>query len=58
MNYKKMLEEVSKKLKFLKSKKNRTNIIDDNKLYREICYQIWLLEEQKKRLLNLIENEW
>ena len=35
-----MLEEVSKKLKFLKSKKNRTNIIDDNKLYREICYQI------------------
>jgi hypothetical protein len=58
MNYKEILKEIEKKIKYLKWKKYRTNIIDDNKVYRELCYQIWLLEEQKKRLLNLIENEW
>lgn len=54
MNYKKMIVEIEKKLKFLKSKKSRTNIIEQNKLYKELCYQIWLLEEQRNKLLNLI----
>lgn len=59
MNYLKMLEDVRAELKKVKAKKSRTNIKEQNALYKELCYRIWLLEEQEKRLLNLIQqNEW
>lgn len=54
------LEEITRKLVQIKNKKSRTNIIDKNKEYKELCTQQDFLEERKKRLLNLIKkiHEW
>lgn len=48
------LEEITKELVRLQNKKYRTDIIEKNKEYKEICYKMWFLEERKKNLLNLI----
>lgn len=54
------LEEITRKLVQIKNKKSRTNIIEKNKEYKELCTQQDFLEERKKRLLNLIKkiHEW
>ena len=49
------LEEITKELVRLQNKKYRTDIIEKNKEYKEICYKMWFLEERKKNLLNLIK---
>lgn len=49
------LEEITKELVKLQNKKYRTDIIEKNKEYKEVCYKMWFLEERKKNLLNLIK---
>lgn len=48
------LEEITKELVRLQNQKYRSDIIEKNKEYKEICYKMWFLEERKKNLLNLI----
>jgi len=48
------LEEITKELVRLQNQKYRTDIVEKNKEYKEICYKMWFLEERKKNLLNLI----
>ena len=48
------LEEITKELVKLQNQKYRTDIVEKNKEYKEICYKMWFLEERKKNLLNLI----
>jgi len=50
------LEEITKELVKLQNQKYRTDIVEKNKEYKEICYKMWFLEERKKNLLNLINN--
>ena len=50
------LEEITKELVRLQNQKYRTDIVEKNKEYKEICYKMWFLEERKKNLLNLINN--
>lgn len=50
------LEEITRELVRIKNKKHRTNIIEKNKEYRELCTKQWLLELEKTNLLNLINN--
>ena len=49
------LEEITKELVKLQGLKYRTDIVEKNKEYKEICYKMWFLEERKKNLLNLIK---
>ena len=49
------LEEITKELVKLQGQKYRTDIVEKNKEYKEICYKMWMLEERKKNLLNLIK---
>ena len=49
------LEEITKELVRLQNQKYRTDIVEKNKEYKEICYKMWFLEERKKNLLNLIK---
>ena len=49
------LEEITKELVKLQGQKYRTDIVEKNKEYKEICYKMWFLEERKKNLLNLIK---
>ena len=49
------LEMITKELVKLQGQKYRTDIIEENKEYKEICYKMWMLEERKKNLLNLIK---
>ena len=49
------LEEITKELVRLKNQKYRTDIVEKNKEYREICYKMWFLEERKNNLLELIK---
>ena len=49
------LEEITKELVKLQGLKYRTDIVEKNKEYKEICYKMWMLEERKKNLLNLIK---
>lgn len=49
------LWEITKELVKLQNQKYRTDIVEKNKEYREICYKMWFLEERKKNLLNLIK---
>ena len=49
------LEEITKELVKLQGQKYRTDIVEENKEYKEICYKMWFLEERKKNLLNLIK---
>ena len=49
------LEEITKELVKLQNQKYRTDIVEKNKEYKEICYKMWFLEERKKNLLNLIK---
>ena len=48
------LWEITKELVKLQNQKYRTDIVEKNKEYKEICYKMWFLEERKKNLLNLI----
>ena len=48
------LEEITKELVKLQNQKYRSDIVEKNKEYKEICYKMWFLEERKKNLLNLI----
>lgn len=54
------LEEITRKLVQIKNKKSRTDIIEKNKEYRELCTQQGFLEQRKIRLLDLIKkiHEW
>ena len=49
------LEEITKELVKLQGQKYRTDIVEKNKEYKELCYKMWFLEERKKNLLNLIK---
>ena len=49
------LWEITKELVKLQNQKYRTDIVEKNKEYKEICYKMWFLEERKKNLLNLIK---
>ena len=49
------LEEITKELVRLQNQKYRTDIVEKNKEYKEICYKMWFLEERKKNLLELIK---
>lgn len=49
------LEEITKELVRLQNQKYRSDIVEKNKEYKEICYKMWFLEERKKNLLNLIK---
>lgn len=49
------LEEITKELVRLQNQKYRTDIVEKNKEYKDICYKMWFLEERKKNLLNLIK---
>ena len=49
------LEEITKELVKLQGQKYRTDIVEENKEYKELCYKMWFLEERKKNLLNLIK---
>ena len=49
------LEEITKELVKLQGKKYRTDIVEENKEYKEICLNMQMLEERKKNLLNLIK---
>ena len=49
------LEEITKELVKLQGQKYRTDIVEKNKEYKEICLKMWFLEERKKNLLNLIK---
>ena len=50
------LEEITRELVKIQWKKYKTNIIEQNKEYRELCTKQWLLEAEKANLLNLIKN--
>ena len=50
------LEEITRELVKIQWKKYKTNIIEQNKEYRELCTKQWLLEAEKTNLLNLIKN--
>ena len=54
----KELEEITKDLVYLHNKKNRTDIREKNKEYREICFKIYCKEERKNYLLNLIKKNY
>lgn len=49
------LWEITKELVKLQNQKYRTDIVEKNKEYKELCYKMWFLEERKKNLLNLIK---
>ena len=49
------LWEITKELVKLQNQKYRTDIVEKNKEYKEICYKMGFLEERKKNLLNLIK---
>lgn len=44
----KELEDITKELVYLHNKKNRTDIREKNKEYREICFKIYCKERKKK----------
>lgn len=50
------LEEITRELVKIQWKKYKTNIVEQNKEYRELCTKQWLLEMEKTNLLNLIKN--
>lgn len=50
------LEEITRELVKIQWKKYKTNIVEQNKEYRELCTKQWLLEAEKTNLLNLIKN--
>lgn len=49
------LEEITKELVRLQWQKYRTDLVEENKEYKEICLKMQMLEERKKNLLNLIK---
>lgn len=49
------LEQITKELVKLQGQKYRTDIVEKNKEYKEICLNMQMLEERKKNLLNLIK---
>jgi len=52
------LEEITIQLVKLQNKKSRTNIVEKNKEYKEICYDIYCKEQRKEFLLNLINKNY
>ena len=49
------LEMITKELVKLQGQKYRTDIIEENKEYKEICLKMQMLEERKDNLLKLIK---
>ena len=49
------LEEITKELVKLQGLKYRTDIVEKNKEYKEICLKMQMLEERKDNLLKLIK---
>lgn len=52
------LEEITKELVKLQNKKSRTDIIEKNKEYKELCYKQTNLEQRKVYLLSLIKKNY
>ena len=49
------LEMITKELVKLQGLKYRTDIVEKNKEYKEICLKMQMLEERKDNLLKLIK---
>ena len=51
------LEEITRKLVQIKNKKYRTDWIEKNKEYKQLCYQEGILLDRKNYLLDLIKQQ-